>query len=50
MNIEFDSYKQKLNDIKPALAGLAAASVAMESVHTINPAMSATELKTRMKI
>ena len=23
MNIEFDSYKQKLNDIKPALAGLA---------------------------
>ena len=23
MNIEFDSYKQKLNDIKPALTGLA---------------------------
>ena len=23
MNIEFDSYKQKLNDIKPALDGLA---------------------------
>ena len=33
-----------------ALAGLAAASVAMESVQTINPAMSATEIKTRMKI
>ena len=23
MNIEFDSYKQKLNDIRPALDGLA---------------------------
>ena len=23
MNIEFDAYKQKLNDIKPALEGLA---------------------------
>ena len=23
MNIEFDSYKQKLNDVKPALDGLA---------------------------
>ena len=32
-----------------ALAGLAAASIAMESAQTINPAMCATELKARMK-
>ena len=32
-----------------ALAGLAAASIAMESADTINPAMSATSLRTRMK-
>ena len=32
-----------------ALAGLAAASIAMESKHTINPAMCATELKARMR-
>lgn len=32
-----------------ALAGLAAASVAMESKQTINPALCATELKARMK-
>ena len=32
-----------------ALAGLAAASIAMESAQTINPAMCATELKSRMK-
>ena len=31
-----------------ALAGLAAASIAMESKHTINPAMCATELKARI--
>ena len=31
-----------------ALAGLAAGSIAMESTETINPAMSATALKTRM--
>ena len=33
-----------------ALAGLAAGSIAMESAETINPAMSATALKTRMGI
>ena len=33
---------------RTALAGLAAGSIAMESVETINPAMSATALKTRM--
>ena len=32
-----------------ALAGLAAGSIAMESAETINPAMSAAALKTRMK-
>ena len=31
-----------------AMAGLAAASIAMESRDTINPAMSATALKLRM--
>ena len=32
-----------------AMAGLAAASIAMESAQTINPAMSATALRQRMK-
>jgi len=32
-----------------ALAGLAAGSIAMESAETINPAMSATALRQRMK-
>ena len=33
-----------------ALAGLAAGSIAMESQETINPAMSATALRTRMPV
>ena len=37
-----------MNLEETALAGLAAGSIAMESTETINPAMSATALRTRM--
>ena len=42
------AYMQDLDLKETALAGLAAASIAMESAETINPAMSATALKLRM--
>ena len=42
------AYLQELDLSDTARAGLAAASVAMESEETINPAMSATALKLRM--
>jgi pseudouridine kinase len=42
------AYMQDLDLRETALAGLAAASIAMESAETINPAMSATALKLRM--
>ncbi len=42
------AYMQDLDLKETALAGLAAASIAMESTETINPAMSATALKMRM--
>ena len=42
------AYLQDLDMKDTALAGLAAASIAMESQETINPAMSATALKLRM--
>jgi len=42
------AYLQELDLKHSALAGLAAGAVAMESVETINPAMSATMLKQRM--
>ena len=42
------AYLQNLDLKETALAGLAAASIAMESNDTINPAMSATALKLRM--
>ena len=35
MNIEFDSYKQKLNDCKPALDGLAQ-SINLEGLQSFN--------------
>ena len=38
-----------MNLKETALAGLAAGSIAMESAETINPAMSATAIKDRMK-
>ena len=43
------AYMEEMNVRESALAGLAAGSVAMESQETINPAMCAAELKTRMK-
>ena len=43
------AYLQNMGLKETALAGLAAASIAMESVETINPAMSATALKLRME-
>ena len=43
------AYLQNLDLKETALAGLAAASIAMESNDTINPAMSATALKLRME-
>ena len=42
------AYMQELSLTDTALAGLAAAAIAMESDATINPAMSATALKLRM--
>ena len=42
-------YLQNMNLKDTALAGLAAATIAMESNDTINPAMSATALKLRME-
>ena len=42
------AYLQDLDMKDTALAGLAAAAIAMESPETINPAMSATALKLRM--
>lgn len=42
------AYMEELDLEQTALAGLAAGSIAMESTETINPAMSATALKTRM--
>ena len=42
------AYLQDMTLEETALAGLAAASIAMESQETINPAMSATALKQRM--
>ena len=43
------AYLEDMNLHETALAGLAAGSIAMESYDTINPAMSATALRTRMK-
>lgn len=43
------AYLQDMTLEETALAGLAAASIAMESQETINPAMSATALKQRMQ-
>ncbi len=42
------AYLEELNPEQTALAGLAAASVAMESTLTINPMLSPTELRRRM--
>ena len=42
------AYLEGMNLEETALAGLAAGSIAMESTETINPAMSATALRTRM--
>ena len=42
------AYLEGMNLEETALAGLAAGSIAMESAETINPAMSATALRTRM--
>ena len=42
------AYLQQLDLKQAALAGLAAGSVAMESAETINPAMSAAQLRQRM--
>ena len=44
------AYLEDLDLAETALAGLAAASIAMESEETINSAMSATALKTRMNL
>ena len=43
------SFLEKLDLQQTALCGLAAASIAMESNETINPAMSATAVRSRMK-
>ena len=43
------SHLEGYNLLQTALAGLAAASIAMESQETINPAMSATAVRSRMK-
>ena len=43
------AYLEGMNLKETALAGLAAGSIAMESAETINPAMSATAIKDRMK-
>lgn len=43
------AFLEELDLEQTALAGLAASSIAMESKETINPAMSATALKNRMK-
>ena len=43
------AYLEGMNLRKTALAGLAAGAIAMESGETINPAMSATAIKNRMK-
>ena len=42
------AYLEGMTLEETALAGLAAGSIAMESAETINPAMSATALRTRM--
>ncbi len=42
------AYLEGMNLRETALAGLAAGSIAMESTETINPAMSATAIRTRM--
>ena len=42
------AYMEDMELEAAARAGLAAGSIAMESKETINPAMSATALKTRM--
>ena len=44
------AYLEGMNLKETAMAGLAAGAVAMESDETINPAMSATALKDRMKL
>ena len=44
------SYLEGLDLKQTALAGLAAGSIAMESAETINPAMSATAIRSRMGI
>ena len=44
------AYLEGMNLKQTALAGLAAGAIAMESAETINPAMSATAIRTRMKI
>ena len=43
------AWQEGLELKQTALAGLAAASIAMESKETINPAMSVTSIKNRMK-
>jgi len=43
------AYLEGMNLRETALAGLAAGSIAMESDETINPAMSATAIKDRMR-
>ena len=43
------AYLEGMNLRETALAGLAAGAIAMESSETINPAMSATAIKNRMK-
>ena len=43
------AYLEGMTLNETALAGLAAGSIAMESTETINPAMSATAIRTRMK-
>jgi pseudouridine kinase len=43
------AFLQKLDLEQTSLCGLAAASIAMESFDTINPAMSATAVRSRMK-
>ena len=44
------AYMEDMELETAAKAGLAAGSIAMESKETINPAMSATALKTRMEL
>ena len=43
------AYLEGMDLKETALAGLAAGAIAMESAETINPAMSATAIRNRMK-